>query len=352
MLIVNMPGTWEHVFAPLEHANWHGCTPTDLVFPAFLFLIGVSMWFSFEKYQRQLSSAITLKILKRTALLILLGLLLTKFPFYFKNPHLWRFPGVLVRLGVCYGMASFLVILLHRWALQATFVLILLGYWVALFLFDTLAPYELSSNLVRFVDLYVFGENHIWKGKGSPFDPEGLFSTFPAVCTVLMGWWSGQILQKNDYNKIEVVRQLLLWGTISGVIGWLWDFTFPINKYLWTSSYVLYSGGLSMIFLATIVWLLEVKEATIGTAFFKIIGANSLFAFVLSGFLVKTMLNITWEDATKKSGTSNVYRWIYENIFAKINGTELGSLLFALAFMLFVWAVCWVLYRKKIFIKI
>jgi predicted acyltransferase len=352
MLIVNTPGTWEHVFAPLRHAEWHGCTPTDLVFPAFLFIIGVSMWFSFEKYQRKLSSEISFKISKRAGLLILIGVLLSKFPFYWENIEKWRFPGVLVRLGLCYGIASFLVILLRKRVLQVAFVLLLLGYWVALFLFDPIAPYELATNLVRFLDLKIFGENHIWRGKGIPFDPEGFLSTFPAVCTVLMGWWSGEILQKNGYNKLEVVRKLLFWGVLAGVLGCVLDFSFPINKYLWTSSFVLYSGGISMILLAASVWLLEVKEWTIGTSFFKIIGANSLFAFMLSGLLVKSMLNITWQDVSKKSGTSNVYRFIYENFFAKIETGAFGSLLFALTFMLLVWVVCWGLYRKKIFIKL
>jgi predicted acyltransferase len=352
MLIVNTPGTWEHVFAPLRHADWHGCTPTDLVFPAFLFIIGVSMWFSFEKYQRKLSSEISYKILKRAGLLILMGILMSKFPFYWENIEKWRFPGVLVRLGLCYGIASFLVILLHKRALQVLFVLLLLGYWVALFLHDPIAPYELSSNLVRFIDLKIFGENHIWRGKGIPFDPEGLLSTFPAVCTVLMGWWSGEILQKNGYNKLEVIRKLLHWGVLAGTLGFILDFSFPINKYLWTSSFVLYSGGISMILLAVSVWILEVKEWTKGTFFFKVIGANSLFAFILSGLLVKSMLNITWQDVSKKSGTSNIYRFIYENVFAKIDIGAIGSLLFALTFMLLVWGVCWMLYKRKIFIKL
>ncbi len=352
MLIVNTPGTWDHVFSPLRHAEWHGCTPTDLVFPAFLFIIGVSMWFSFEKYGRQLSPELLIKILKRTALLVLLGLLLAKFPFFWKNFETWRFPGVLVRLGSCYGIASFLVILLPQRILVGVFAVILLGYWAELYFFNPAAPFELETNLVRYLDLMIFGENHIWHGKGIAFDPEGFLSTFPAVCTVIFGWWSGQILQKNSLQKMESVRRLLQFGVILGAVGLVWDLVFPINKYLWTSSYVLYSGGISMVFLAAAVWVLDVKNWERGTRFFQIIGANPLFAFILSGLLTKTMLSVSWLDASKASGKTNVYGWVYENIFAKIDGGAFGSFLFSLVFMLLVWMVCWILYRREIFIKI
>ncbi|MBK8969631.1 MAG: heparan-alpha-glucosaminide N-acetyltransferase domain-containing protein [Saprospiraceae bacterium] len=352
MLLVNTPGTWSQVYGPLLHADWHGCTPTDLVFPSFMFIIGVSMWFSFEKYGRTLSKAVSWKIIRRMAILFGLGLLLAAFPFYDKSLDNLRIMGVLQRIALGYGLAAFLVLTLPpRW-LFGVAAIILLGYWALLVgmappLED---PFSLVHNYARQIDLSVLGSKHLWKGKGVPFDPEGLLSTLPAVVTVLLGWWSGQIMQKRQEQKRQAVRDLLFWGVIVATAGLVWDLAFPINKSLWTSSFVLYTGGLSMIFLAFSVWALDIVNGKRFAGFFLVFGANPLFAFVLAGLLTKTIVRIKWMEHDEPV---NAYSWIYNTMFKPIDGGgPFGSLLFAVGFLLVIWAVCLPLYRRKIFIKI
>ncbi len=351
MLVVNTPGTWEQVYAPLRHADWHGCTPTDLVFPSFMFIIGVSMWFSFEKYGRQLSAPALVKILKRTALLFLLGLLLAAFPYFGKDLSGLRIMGVLQRLALGYGLAACLVLLVPgRWLIGLA-GFILLGYWVLLLqmappLED---PFGLVHNGVRQIDMQLLGREHLWRGKGIPFDPEGLLSTLPAVVTVLLGWWSGQIMQKRQAQKILAVRDLLGWGVALAAVGVVWDLAFPINKSLWTSSFVLYAGGISMILLAFSVWAMDIAGWVKYARFFLVFGANPLFAYVLAGLLTKVMLQVEWQENEE---ATSLYGWIYHHAFQPLNGGPFGSLLFALCFLLTIWVVCEVLYRRKIYVKI
>ncbi|MCB9308110.1 MAG: DUF1624 domain-containing protein [Lewinellaceae bacterium] len=351
MLVVNTPGTWAHVFPPLLHAEWHGCTPTDLVFPSFMFIIGVSMWFSFEKYGRRLDAALGRKVLKRTLLLFALGILLAKFPFYWKDWDQLRIMGVLQRLALGYGLAALLALSLPgRWLFAAGAAL-LLGYWALLtgFAVPGEDPFGLTGNAVRRLDLAVLGDSHVWHGKGIPFDPEGILSTLPAIVTVLLGWWSGQLMQRHQDNKMSAVRALLLWGGTLAVAGLLWDIVFPINKSLWTSTFVLYTGGISMILLAFSVWALDVADGRRYVRFFLVFGANPLFAYVLAGLLTKTMLRIQWQE---NGEPLTAYAWIYRQVFQPIEGGAFGSLLFALTFLLICWSVCAVMYRKKIFVKI
>ncbi len=351
MLIVNTPGTWSHVFPPLEHADWNGCTPTDLVFPSFMFIIGVSMWFSFEKYGRTLSREMWQKILRRMALLIVLGLLLAKFPYFWKNWETLRFMGVMQRLGLGYGLAALLALSLPpRWLVAAA-VALLFGYW-ALLVWGVAPgqdPFSLEQNLVRQVDLAVLGPQHLWKGKGLPFDPEGILSTFPAIVTVLLGWWSGQIMQRRQEQKILAVRDLLVWGNVLAVAGLIWDLAFPINKSLWTSTFVLYAGGISMILLAFSVWALDIANGRKYIRFFLVFGANPLFAYLLAGILTKIMIYVKWMNG---EDTESLYGWLYKTLFKPLDDGNVGSLLFALTFMLICWSVCLVLYRRKIYVKI
>jgi predicted acyltransferase len=347
MLIVNEPGTWDKVFGPLLHAEWHGCTPTDLVFPSFLFIIGVSMWFSFEKYGRAPNSEAIGKILRRTAMLFFIGLLLAWFPFWGKSFTELRIMGVLQRLGLCYGIAALLVLYCSQRVLIAVAVGILVGYWGLHIWWGDLS---VAGNLPRQVDLAVLGANHLWGGKGIPFDPEGLLSTLPAAVNVLFGWWSGQIIQRYQLDKMRVVGTLLLWGNILALSGVLWDWAFPENKSLWTSSFVLHTSGISMILLAFSAWAIDVRQwQGVGFKFFEVFGANSLFAYILAALLVKCMFFVKWLD---NGEPTNVYEWIYRHVFYPINDGKLGSFLFALAFMGLCWVVCWAMYRKKIFVKI
>jgi predicted acyltransferase len=291
------------------------------------------------------------KIAKRTAILFGLGLVLAAFPFFGKDWEHLRIMGVLQRLALGYGLAAFLVLALPgRWLIAAA-VVILFGYWVLLV---SMAPpledpFSLVHNGVRQLDAAILGFNHMWRGKGIPFDPEGILSTLPAIVTVLLGWWSGQIMQKRREQKMLAVRDLLAWGVVLATAGLVWDLAFPINKSLWTSTFVLYTGGLSMIFLSFSIWALDIVDGKRFTGFFLAFGANPLFAYVLAGLFTKTMLNIKWLENEEEI---SAYRWIYTHVFVPIDDGQFGSFLFALTFLLGIWVICRVLYRRGIYIKI
>ncbi|MCB0376103.1 MAG: DUF1624 domain-containing protein, partial [Sinomicrobium sp.] len=252
MIIVNTPGTWEHVYPPLQHAAWHGCTPTDLVFPSFMFIIGVSMWFAFARFNHEWSANAGWKIVKRTALLFLIGLILNNFPFLWKNWDTWRIMGVPQRLALGYGLGAVLALNLSRRALIWVSAGLLLLYWALLYFFGIPGadPYAMETNAVLRLDRWLFTDNHLWHGERIPFDPEGVLSTIPAVVTVLLGWLSGNLFSARAGKTDHLVRDLLVFGVILGGSGLFWDLFFPINKKLWTSSYVLYAGGMSMLLLA------------------------------------------------------------------------------------------------------
>ncbi len=350
MIVVNDPGTWDHVFAPLRHAEWHGCTPTDLVFPFFLFIVGVSVWFSFSKFNQALTPALTRKILRRTALIFLIGLALNAYPFFGKDWSALRIMGVLQRIALAYGLGAFLCVLLPRSTLAITAGLMLAVYWTLLHLGGGEDPYALATNLPRQVDMALLTEAHLYKGFGIPFDPEGLLGTLSASVTLILGYLTGSLIARHGDNKGELVYELLWYGTTLGAAGLLWDLAFPINKPLWTSSYVLYVGGLAMIFLAFCIWALDIRGWRAPAKPFLVFGSNPLFAYVLAGLLVKTLNLFKYTDADGKS--RGAYYWIYKNVFYPIESAELGSLLFALCFTAVVWSVCWVLYKRKIFIRI
>jgi predicted acyltransferase len=357
MIIVNTPGSWEFVYPPLRHAVWHGCTPTDLVFPSFMFIIGVSMWFAFEKYNRQWSAAVGLKVLRRTALLFLIGVLLNNFPFLWKNWDSWRIMGVPQRLALGYGLASVIVLTMNRKALIWTSGALLLAYWGILWAFVSPGsdPYGAEGSAVYRLDSWLFGDAHLYHETIAPgiraaFDPEGFLSTLPAIVTVILGWLSGNLLDYRSLQKDLAVRDLLVFGLICGFSGLAWDLFFPINKKLWTSSYVLYAGGISMVLLALGVWVIEVRKWRTGIGFFLTFGANSLFAYVLSEALVISLGSISWTAAD--GSVTDAREWIYVHLFKAIDATEFGSFLFALVYMLLCWLICRYLYIKKIYIKL
>lgn len=356
MIIVNTAGTGAYVYPPLRHAVWHGCTPTDMVFPSFMYIIGVSMWFAFAKYDRKWSAEIGLKVLKRTALLFLIGLILNNFPFLWRNWDHWRIMGVPQRLALGYGLASVLVLNLNRKMLLWVSAAILLLYWGILYWFAGPGdPYSAGSSAVLRLDTWLFGADHLYREQIAPgirmaFDPEGVLSTLPAIVTVVLGWLSGNVLSARAEQKDLVVRELLVYGLILGFVGVFWDLFFPINKKLWTSSYVLYAGGVSTILFAASIWLLDVRKWQNGTGFFTSIGTNPLFAYVLSEGLIAVLYAIEWQSASGEK--INAQQWIYQTLFKPIDAAEFGSFLFALFYMLFCWAVCRYLYAKKIIIKL
>jgi len=348
MIMVNTPGSWAYVYAPLRHAKWHGCTPTDLVFPFFLFIVGVSMWFSFKKYGVGFTKQGFFKIFKRFSIIFLLGLFLNAFPkFDFEN---LRVLGVLQRIAIAYGIAAVMCMQFNYKQLLVGFIFILLGYWGLLYFGGTNDVYSLTFNMARKVDLSVFGENHIYKGFGIPFDPEGLLSSFPSVATVLLGYFTGRLIERSK-EVILAIKKMILIGAVSAILGWFWGYLFPINKPLWTSSYVLYTGGFALLFLAFLLWIIDVKGMNKWSRPFIHFGTNPLFIFMFSILYVKVMIYLVSIESSEGI-VVNGYSYLYKNGFVPVAGNMNGSLLFAISHIIFFWFLTFILYRKKIFIKI
>ena len=353
MILVNTPGTWGHVYAPLRHAQWHGCTLTDLVFPFFLFIIGVSMRFSFEKYEFCKWGPLFKKVVWRTITIFTIGLLLNAFPFVRQDwdwSH-FRIMGVLQRIALAYIMASFIVVRADIIGIVKISLGLLFGYWILLMgygWYSGLDPYALKSNLILIVDAYIFGENHLYGGTGIPFDPEGLLSTIPSIVTVLIGFLVGTMIKTAEDHKDNTQRMAVL-GALLIIFGWGWGFVFPINKQLWTSSYVLYTSGIATVVLAGLIWLVDVKGLKTWTKPFVIFGANAIFLYAASSIWVKILLKISFElDGKMISG----YGYLYQTVFQPFAGDLNGSFLFALFHVFMFWLILAWMYRKKIFIKI
>ncbi|AMC11642.1 hypothetical protein Lupro_10355 [Lutibacter profundi] len=348
MIMVNNPGSWSYVYPPLLHSKWHGCTPTDLVFPFFLFIVGVSMWYSFKKYGNGLTKKGLLKVLKRFSIIFLLGLFLNAYP-KFNFEHIRVF-GVLQRIAIAYGIAAIFCMQFSVRYLLVICGLILGGYWALLYFGGTGDVYSLGANIARKVDLFILGENHIYKGFGIPFDPEGLVSSIPSIATVILGYLTGRLIERSN-NVLKAIKKLIIFGLASGVLGWFWGYLLPINKPLWTSSYVLYTAGWAMLILALLLWIIDVKGLKKWANPFIHFGTNPLFIFIFSGIYAKTIIYLvkfTNSDGEILTG----YSYLYKNIFVPIAGNMNGSLLFAVTHIIFFWWLTYILYRKKIFIKI
>jgi predicted acyltransferase len=350
MILVNTPGSWSHIYPPLAHADWHGCTPTDLVFPFFLFIVGVSCWFAFSKFDHELNKDTAKKIIKRTIIIFLIGLLLNYFPFYNKSFSDLRFLGVLQRIALAYGFGAMACLAIKDFKKLFGFgVFLLLGYWALLRFGVESDPYGLENNLVRKFDLLLLGESHLWHGKGIAFDPEGLLSTLPAIVTVIMGYFTGAIIKKSSTANL-VLKRMVITGVVSIVLALIWDMWFPINKSLWTSSYVLYAGGIAILVLALCYWIIDVKMIRKWAFPFEVFGSNSIFVFVLSIVWVKIyfLIKLTGSDGT----TKNAYGYIYSEWFQPAFGNLNGSFLFAITHIVIFWLILLWMYRKKIFIKV
>lgn len=361
MILVNNPGSWDYVYPPLDHAKWHGCTPTDLVFPFFLFIVGVAMAFSLSKYtlENRPSAAIYWRIGRRCALLFALGLLLACFSFILDwllngSPppdfRTIRIMGVLQRIGLAYLLAAVAILNLSRRSLWVLATLLLMGYWAAMQLIPVpgygagnLTP---EGNLGAYIDRLVLGTQHLYHG--GPFDPEGLFSTLPAVVTVLAGYFTGQWLQFQPV-KTRTSINLAIFGLICLVIGRSWGLVFPINKQLWTSSYVVFTAGWALLLLAMCYEFIEVRGLRRLGWPFEVMGLNAIFVFVASGFLARILLK-THVGMGKNAPTT--YTWIYEHLFHPWAGAMNGSLLFAIATVLFWWVILYQMYCQRWFLKI
>jgi len=349
MILVNTPGSWSYVYGPLRHAEWNGCTLTDLVFPFFLFIVGVSVWFSFSKHQVKTSKSLVSKVLERAVVIFLLGFLLNLFPFF--DFGRVRVMGVLQRIALAYGAGAMLCLFFKRNMLILILCVLLLGYWALLFYGSDSNPYALQENIVRKFDLFLFGEQHIYKGFGIPFDPEGLLSTIPAVGTVIIGYLIGGILSEKK-SFVSKIKKLIVVGLLLVSLGWFWGIVFPINKALWTSTYVLYTAGLATLLLSFLIFIIDFKKTSVWFKPFVHFGTNPLFIFIFSGLYVKTISYLIKITVSSGEGKISGYKYLFENVFSRIAGSMNGSLLFALTHVVMFWLVCFLLYKNKIFIKI
>lgn len=349
MILVNNPGSWSHVYPPLLHAPWHGCTPTDLVFPFFLFIVGVAMPFSFSKRLEHAHDRrkLYLQILKRSLILIGLGLFLSGFPFY-KLATL-RFPGVLQRIGVVYGMVSLIALNTKPRGQAAIAALLLSAYWAAMALLPVpgygAGDLSMEGNLAAHVD-HALLRGHIWK---PTWDPEGLLSTIPAIATTITGVLTGHFLRSGKEKNV-IAGWLFVYGWAAILAGLVWSIWFPLNKGLWTSSYVLYTSGAALQLFGVCYWLIDAQNIRRWAKPAIIYGMNAIAVFVLSGVVARSLMLIKWQQASGES--ISLRAWLYQNAFVSWAGELNGSLAFALANVLFWLGAMTLLYRRRIFIKI
>lgn len=374
MILVNNPGSWGKIFPPLRHAPWDGCTPTDLVFPFFLFVVGAAMAFSFAKYQEGLNRQSLAKLAKRSILIFLVGLALNAFPFYptSMNPDLsfsenyvnWlgriRILGVLQRIALCYFVGGLLALWLKSprrilWGMGTLMVL----HPLLLRLFGGPEWSTLEGNIAGPIDVAIFGDSHVYHGYGIAFDPEGLFGVISGSATVLLGYLIGSLIRSTT-EKMEAVSKLYTIGLLCLAAGSVLNIWIPINKPLWSSSYVLYAGGWAIVMLAFFIYWIDIRGKEKIFTPFKALGMNPLFAFVMAGIFSKTFSRIIkWtamvpqEDGTLVEKTWNLSSWFYQNCCVSLFGnTEMASLMYALVYVAIFTAMAMFLYKKKIVIKL
>jgi predicted acyltransferase len=349
MILVNNPGTWDAIYSPLEHSKWDGLTPTDLVFPFFLFIVGVSITLALARRAEGGGAKrdLYLKIVRRTVIIFALGIVLTAFPY--NDLAAFRIPGVLQRIAVCYFFAA-IIFLNTRWRAQALIVVALLVlYWAAMKLTPVpgygAGDLSMAGNLAAYVDRGVFGR-HTWKPL---YDPEGLLSTTPAIATTLCGVLTGHLLRSRRV-PLEKVAWMFVAGAICMIVGWAWNFWFPVNKALWTSSYVVLTAGMALELLAACYWIVDIKGYARWAKPFLAFGTNALVVYFLSEFavLVASLIKFTRADGSRV----DVLGLIYEKLFASWASPINASLMFALCTVLVWLGVMSILYRKRIFIKV
>jgi len=357
MIIVNTPGSGANAFGILQHAGWHGFTPTDLVFPSFLFAVGNAMSFSLNKYRLTSNASFITKVLRRTLLIFILGFLMYWFPFFKIDGegHLSTFPisetrimGVLQRIALCYFFGSILIHYLKTNTVIIVSAILLIGYWLLLLLFGNNAqPFSMLGNAGMYLDEFLLGNNHLYHGEGVAFDPEGVLSTLPAIVNVIIGYYAGKLIQTNGKNY-ETTAKLLLAGAALITIALWWNLLFPINKKIWSSTFVLLTTGIDFILLATLVYVLEIKEGNAGrwTSFFVVFGKNPLFIYLLSEVLAIILYTIPIRPGT------SLFSYLNNIIFQPLAPGPIGSLLFALSFMMVCWLAGWWLNKLKIYIRV
>ena len=343
MILVNTPGTWSGVYAPLRHATWHGYTPTDLVFPFFLFIVGTSIVFAYKNKTVNTGTykKISIRSLKLIGLGLFLGAFTLDFPFI-KNFADIRFPGVLQRIGLVFFFASILFINCNYKTLIGIAVALLLGYWLLMGFVPVNgmeSTFERApNNLANYLDVQIFG-THNYK---EDYDPEGLLSTLPAIVSALLGIFTGLILTSKQPKKATILMGI---GGSLLILGYIWDVVFPINKALWTSSFVLVTAGWANLILALIYYLTDVKKLEFGSIF-RYAGANAIILYFLSSFISKLMGMI-------KVGDTSLHGWLFETVYQHdFMSLQLSSLLYGLSVVAFYCILAYILYQRKIFIKV
>jgi predicted acyltransferase len=380
MVLVNDPGDWAHVYPQLDHAPWNGFTATDLVFPNFLFFVGVSIILSLQSRIARNEPRRTLArhIVRRAATLFAIKLFLSAFP-HFHVAHL-RLYGVLTRIALCFLAAGLLCLAVWNTRrririLLAITVAPLVGYW-ALMRFVPVPGFGVPThampildpdrNLAAWLDRAVNALTQRFLHTGSLYnhtrDPEGLLSTLPAIATTLLGCVTGLLLIADTLPKLAKLKLFARYGLLLVLLGLLWNRTFPINKNLWTSSYVLFAAGLSLLLLALCYWLIDIRrlnQSRVGAALlwpWLVFGSNAIFAFCFSNLLVEILLWIKVTAAlgkpTAPAAPISAWLWLYLHLFARHHSTELTSLAFALTFTALCFLPNWFLYRRKLFLKI
>ena len=369
MILVNNPGSWNALYPPLAHAPWHGCTATDLVFPFFLFAVGNALAFVMPALLAGTAAEFWQRVLKRTLLIFAIGLLLNAAPFVRwdaagelvpRSADTLRLMGVLQRIALSFGAAAVIVWCLgRRGALWATAAL-LVGYWVLCITLGTSGdPYSLEGWFGTAIDRAVFGDAHLYQAEGTPFDPEGLASTVPAIAQVLLGWGVGQMIVGGRLNA-ALISRLFLWATALLLLGYAWQLMMPLNKKIWTSSYVLHTTGLAMMALATLIHLVDIRqrptELRAWVRFFEVFGKNPLFIFVLSGLVPRVLGLVRWQTGVDALGVplwTSPLPWLYNTVFAGVGSDpRFGSLLFACANLMLYALLAWWLDRQRLYIRV
>ncbi|HNM34246.1 MAG TPA: heparan-alpha-glucosaminide N-acetyltransferase domain-containing protein [Chitinophagaceae bacterium] len=383
MILVNNPGSWASIFPPLEHAKWNGCTPTDLVFPFFLFAVGNAMAFVMPKFEQKGSKYFLIKVIKRSILIFGIGLLLNWSPFVqwsgnelvFKP---WsyihtnangtsyedgvRLLGVLQRIAICYLIASLIVYYFKPKGAMVAAIIILFAYWlISLLAGNSADPFSITGHFARNIDIAVLTKYHMLHidkidGKVFHFDYEGLASTTAAIAQVIMGYLIGYYIQQKG-KTYEMLSNLLVAAILFMAAGYCWDMVFPINKKIWSSSYTIYTTGLAIATIGVLIYLLEFKNAKgAWSKFFDVFGKNPLFIFVLSGFLPRLLTLFRINDHTDENGNSvylSAFGWFYEHICKNIStDLRVGSLVYAISMIVMYWFIVYLLDKKKIYIKV
>jgi predicted acyltransferase len=342
MIIVNTPGDGAATFAPFLHAEWNGFTPTDLVFPSFLFAVGNAMSFVLPKWEKLPNSTVSFKILKRTLLIFLLGYLMYWFPFTGSIGET-RILGVLQRIALCYGIGSFIAYYMHERVVMILSALLLLIYWYLSMNFGIVGNIPNQQNAGFIFDKWIMGEAHMYHGEGFAFDPEGWLSTLPAIVNVLIGFRVGKFIQEKG-KTYEGLTHLLMWGAGFIFLGFMWNYQFPINKKLWSSSFVMLTVGLDMVIIGTIIYRIELQRQLQFSGFFEVFGKNPLVIYLFSELLLTVLNMITIGDIT-------LFNWIFNHGFSFF-APYWASLAFAVSYMLVCWLLGYILYKFKIYIRV